>query len=245
MYPSFEEGRPRRSNNSQSAQPPLLKKGKKTRIATMRITEIFFSIQGESTHAGEPCVFVRLTGCSLRCVYCDTKYSYAGGSDMSLDEVLARVADYPAKLVEVTGGEPLEQEEVYPLMNSLLDRGYTVMLETGGHISVSRVPKPVIKVIDIKCPDSHESETACWENIDLAEPHDEFKFVISSRADYEWSKNIYLDKLRYRKNPVLFSPSHNDLPAVNLARWILEDGLPVRLQLQLHKYIWGADVRGV
>ena len=211
----------------------------------MRVTEIFFSIQGESTHAGKPCVFVRLTGCSLRCVYCDTKYSYAGGREMSLPEVLAAVESYPAKLVEVTGGEPLEQEEVYPLMNSLLDRGYTVMLETGGHVSVSRVPKPVIKIIDIKCPDSHEGHTVCWENVDLAQPDDEFKFVISSRADYDWSKNIYLEKFLNKPNPVLFSPSHDDLPAVNLARWILDDGLPVRLQLQIHKYIWGADVRGV
>ena len=211
----------------------------------MRVTEIFFSIQGESTHAGKPCVFVRLTGCSLRCVYCDTKYSYAGGREMSLAEVLAAVESHPAKLVEVTGGEPLEQVEVYPLMNSLLDRGYTVMLETGGHVSVSRVPKPVIKIIDIKCPDSHEGHTVCWENIDLAQPDDEFKFVISSRADYDWSKNIYLEKFFTKPNPVLFSPSHDDLPAVNLARWILDDGLPVRLQLQIHKYIWGADVRGV
>lgn len=211
----------------------------------MRITEIFFSIQGESTRAGELCVFVRLTGCSLRCVYCDTKYSYVGGRDMPLDEVLSVVAGYPAKLVEVTGGEPLEQEEVYPLMNSLLDRGYSVMLETGGHINLARVPKPVIKVIDIKCPDSHEGHTVCWENIDIAEPHDEFKFVISSKADYEWSKAICLEKLRQKPNPVLFSPSHEDLPAVNLARWILDDGLQVRLQLQIHKYIWGADVRGV
>ena len=211
----------------------------------MKVTEIFFSIQGESTHAGKPCVFVRLTGCSLRCVYCDTKYSYAGGSDMPLDQVLSVVASHPAKLVEVTGGEPLEQEEVYPLMSSLLDRGYTVMLETGGHVSVARVPKPVIKIIDLKCPDSHEGHTVCWDNIELAEPHDEFKFVISSRADYEWSKSIYLERLRLKENPVLFSPSHDDLPAVDLARWILDDGLPVRLQLQLHKYIWGADVRGV
>jgi 7-carboxy-7-deazaguanine synthase len=211
----------------------------------MRVTEIFFSIQGESTHAGKPCVFVRLTGCSLRCVYCDTKYSYAGGQEMSLDEVLSAVARNPAKLVEVTGGEPLEQEEVYPLMDSLLSRGYTVMLETGGHVSVARVPKSVIKIIDIKCPDSHEGHTVCWENIELAAPADEFKFVISSRADYDWSKKIYLERLRDRPNPVLFSPSHDDLPAVNLARWILDDGLPVRLQLQIHKYIWGPDVRGV
>jgi 7-carboxy-7-deazaguanine synthase len=211
----------------------------------MRVTEIFFSIQGESSHAGKPCVFVRLTGCSLRCVYCDTKYSYGGGREMSLDEVLSAVGGYPAKLVEVTGGEPLEQQEVYPLMNSLLDRGYTVMLETGGHVNICQVPKPVIKIIDIKCPGSHEGHTVCWENIAMTEPQDEFKFVISSRADYEWSKAVYLEKLRQKSNIVLFSPSHDELPAVNLARWILDDGLPVRLQLQIHKYIWGADVRGV
>jgi 7-carboxy-7-deazaguanine synthase len=211
----------------------------------MRITEIFFSIQGESTHAGEPCIFVRLTGCSLRCVYCDTKYSYAGGREMSQDEVLSVVSGHPSRLVEITGGEPLEQEEAYPLMDSLLARGYTVMLETGGHVHLSRVPRRVIKIIDIKCPDSREGHTFYWENIDLAEPHDEFKFVISSKADYDWSKGVYLEKLRGKPNPVLFSPSHDDLPALDLARWILEDGLPVRLQLQLHKYIWGADVRGV
>jgi 7-carboxy-7-deazaguanine synthase len=211
----------------------------------MRVTEIFFSIQGESTHAGEPCIFVRLTGCSLRCVYCDTKYSYAGGREISLEEVLSIVASYPAKLVEVTGGEPLEQDEVYPLMSALLERGYSVMLETGGHIPVDHVPGPVIKVIDIKCPDSREGHTVRWENIELAAPHDEFKFVISSRADYDWSKEIYRQKLQHKKNPVLFSPSHDELPAVDLARWILEDGLPVRLQLQIHKYIWGRDARGV
>jgi len=211
----------------------------------MRITEIFFSIQGESTHAGEPCIFVRLTGCSLRCVYCDTKYAYGGGREMPLADVLTAVAAYPAKLIEITGGEPLEQEEVYPLMDALLERGYSVMLETGGHVSIDRVPKPVIKIIDIKCPDSRESDTVCWSNIDLADPHDEFKFVISSREDYEWSKTIYLERLHQKQNPVLFSPSHDDLRAVDLAGWILNDGLPVRLQLQLHKYIWGAGVRGV
>src|SRR5688572_10975935 len=137
----------------------------------MRITEFFFSIQGESTHAGKPCVFVRLTGCSLRCGYCDTKYSYGGGTEQSLDEVLKTVEGYPAKLVEVTGGEPLEQEAVYPLMESLLGRGYTVMLETGGHVSIARVPAAVIKIIDIKTPDSGEPDTFQWENIPLAAPH--------------------------------------------------------------------------
>jgi 7-carboxy-7-deazaguanine synthase len=211
----------------------------------MRITEIFFSIQGESTHVGKPCIFVRLTGCSLRCGYCDTKYSYSGGQEMSLDDVLTTVASYPAKLVELTGGEPLEQEEIYPLMTALLDRGYSVMLETGGHVPIDRVPGQVIKIIDIKTPDSREANTFHWPNLDLARPHDEFKFVIVSRADYEWSREVVRKQLASRPHPILFSPSHGELPAKDLAAWILEDNLPVRLQLQAHKYIWGADVRGV
>ena len=164
---------------------------------------------------------------------------------MSLDMVLSSVASHPVKLVEITGGEPLEQEEVYPLMDSLLDRGYTVMLETGGHLPIDRVPMRVIKIIDIKTPGSLEGQNVYWENIGLAQGHDEFKFVISSRADYEWARKTYLDRLRSTGNTVHFSPSHDELPAENLARWILEDGLPVRLQLQIHKYIWGAHVRGV
>lgn len=211
----------------------------------MRITEIFFSIQGESSHAGKPCIFVRLTGCSLRCGYCDTKYSYAGGTEMSLDQVLSAVANYPAKLVEVTGGEPLEHDDAYPLMGALLERGYTVMLETGGHVRIDRVPPQVIKIIDIKTPESGEDGAMCWDNVALALPHDEFKFVISSKADYEWSKATYHDRLSGKSNVVLFSPAHDELPAVDLARWILEDGLPVRMQLQLHKYIWDAHTRGV
>ena len=164
---------------------------------------------------------------------------------MSIDQVLGAVKRYPAKLVEITGGEPLEQEEAYPLMTSLLEDGYTVMLETGGHIPVSRVPPAVINIIDIKCPDSQEAHKICWENLSLAQPHDEFKFVIASRADYEWCRAVYREKLQNKPNAVLFSPSHDELPAVDLAGWILEDGLSVRLQLQIHKYIWGPAVRGV
>ena len=211
----------------------------------MRITEIFFSIQGESTHVGKPCVFVRLTGCSLRCGYCDTKYSYSGGEEMSPQEVLSKVASFPGRLVEMTGGEPLEQEEAYPLMSAFLEKGYTVMLETGGHVGIERVPKQVIKIIDIKTPESREGDTFRWENIELAEPHDEFKFVIVSRSDYEWSRDVFRRKLQNLPNSVLFSPSYEELAAKDLAAWILEDNLPVRLQLQAHKYIWGADVRGV
>ena len=211
----------------------------------MRVTEIFFSIQGESSHVGKPCVFVRLTGCSLRCVWCDTKYAFAGGKEMSLEAVLASVEEHPTRLVEITGGEPLEQDEAYPLMESLLARNYTVMLETGGHVRLDRVPPPIIKIIDIKCPDSGEGQTFCWENIALAAPHDEFKFVIASRRDYEWSRDVVRNRLRESSNTILFSPVHEKMPARQLAEWVLADGLPVRVQLQMHKYIWGADVRGV
>jgi 7-carboxy-7-deazaguanine synthase len=211
----------------------------------MRITEIFFSVQGESSHVGKPCVFVRLTGCSLRCVWCDTKYSYSGGTEMPLADVLTAVEKHPVRLVEITGGEPLEQDEAYPLMNSLLERNYTVMLETGGHIPIDRVPVPVIKIIDIKCPDSGEGHTFCWENIQLAAPHDEFKFVIASRIDYEWSRDVVRQQLKGSPNTLLFSPAHDELPPRQLAEWVLTDGLPVRVQLQIHKYIWGPHVRGV
>ena len=212
----------------------------------MRVTEIFFSIQGESSHAGKPCIFVRLTGCSLRCVYCDTKYSYAGGHEMTMAEVLSSVESYPAKLVELTGGEPLEQEEAYPLMDSLLERGYTVMLETGGHLSIADVPPGVIRIVDVKCPASGESAKNHWANLDLLTKADEVKFVIQDRADYEFARGVVAaHDLVERTGAVLFSPVHGGLPAKELAAWILADKLKVRLQLQAHKYIWGADVRGV
>ena len=211
----------------------------------VQVTEIFYSIQGESSHAGKPCVFVRLTGCSLRCGYCDTRYSYAGGQEMTIDEILAAVETYKTKLVEVTGGEPLEQTVAVPLMRKLLEAGYTAMLETGGHVSLRDVPSPVIKIVDVKCPDSNEGGTFLIDNLEHAAPHDEFKFVISSRTDYEWSRDFYHQHLRERDNTTLFSPAHAVLPPVDLSNWILSDGLGVRLQLQIHKYIWGPSVRGV
>ena len=164
---------------------------------------------------------------------------------MTQDNVISEVAKYPAKLVEITGGEPLEQQVVYPLMQRLLDDEYTVMLETGGHVRIDRVPPKVIKIIDVKCPDSGEADKNCWDNLDLVQPQDEFKFVIATRLDYEWARGVYKEKLQSKPNVTLFSPAHEDLPSVDLARWILEDGLNVRLQLQLHKYIWGAHIRGV
>lgn len=212
---------------------------------SIRITEIFHSIQGESSHAGRPCVFVRLTGCSLRCTYCDTQYAYSGGRDMTLDEVVARVAGYGTTLVEVTGGEPLEQASVIPLLRRLIDRGRTVLVETGGHVSIADVPGEVVKIIDVKTPDSGEPDTFLDANLDLAAPHDEFKFVIATERDYRWSRDFFHRHLEGRPQTVLFSPAHGQLDNRTLSEWILGDVLPVRFQIQLHKYIWGPDRPGV
>ncbi len=212
----------------------------------LTINEIFHSIQGESTHAGRPCVFVRLTACDLRCSWCDTPYAFTEGRKMSLDDVIATVDGYRCPLVEITGGEPLLQRDVYPLMHRLLDGGRTVMIETGGHISIEEVPAPVIKIVDVKCPGSGESHRNHWANLERLAPHDEVKFVIKDRTDYEFARDVVnRHQLIGRVAAVLFSPVHGVLDAKALAAWILEDGLEVRLQVQVHKYIWGADVRGV
>ena len=212
----------------------------------LTINEIFHSIQGESTHAGRPCVFVRLTACDLRCSWCDTTYAFHEGHKMSVDEVLQRVDAYGCDVVEITGGEPLLQKDVYPLMRQLLDRGRTVMLETGGHLSVEDVPDGVIRVIDVKCPGSGESARNHWENLDRLRPTDEIKFVVCDRADYEYAREIVeRRRLLGRCGAVLFSPVHGVLEAKALAAWVLEDRLPVRVQLQIHKFIWDATTRGV
>lgn len=212
----------------------------------LTINEIFHSIQGESTHTGRPCVFVRLTACDLRCSWCDTPYAFTEGQKMTLDDVLERVEEYGCDLVEITGGEPLLQSDVYPLMEQLLASGKTVMVETGGHRSIRDVPTEVIRIVDVKCPGSGESEKNHWDNLGLLTPHDEVKFVIRDRADYEYAKDVVA---RYglldRTAAVLFSPVHGVLASKDLAAWILEDRLPVRLQLQAHKYIWDAETRGV
>jgi len=214
--------------------------------AVLTINEIFHSIQGESTHTGRPCVFVRLTACDLRCSWCDTPYAFTEGRKMSLDEVVAQVDSYNCSLVEITGGEPLLQRDVYPLMDRLLGDGRTVMVETGGHLSIDQVPPPVIKIVDVKCPGSGESHRNHWANLDLLSPHDEVKFVIKDRADYEYARDVVArHRLAGRVAAVLFSPVHGVLDSRALAAWILEDKVNVRLQLQAHKFIWGADVRGV
>jgi 7-carboxy-7-deazaguanine synthase len=210
------------------------------------INEIFYSVQGESTFAGRPCVFVRLTACDLRCSWCDTPYAFHEGHKRTLDDVLAEVERFDCPLVEVTGGEPLLQEEVYPLMQALVDRGKTVLLETGGHRSTARVPPPVVTILDVKCPGSGEQARMDWENLDRLRPHDEVKFVIKDRADYEYARDvIQRRRLAGRVAAIHCSPVHGVLDPKLLAAWVLADRLPARVQLQVHKYIWSPDTRGV
>jgi 7-carboxy-7-deazaguanine synthase len=212
----------------------------------LTVNEIFHSIQGESTHAGRPCVFVRLTACDLRCSWCDTPYAFHEGRKMTVDEVLSQVGAFGCEVVEITGGEPLLQPDVYPLMRRLLDEGRTVMLETGGHRSVDQVPAGVIRIIDVKCPGSGEAAKNHWPNLEHLLPTDEVKFVIKDRLDYDYARDVVARHgLIGRCAAVLFSPAHGELDPKQLAQWILADGLPVRLQLQVHKYIWGAQTRGV
>ena len=212
----------------------------------LTVNEIFYSIQGESTRVGRPCVFVRLTACDLRCSWCDTPYAFHEGAKRSLDEVIAEVERYDCPLVEITGGEPLLQDDVYPLMQQLLARGRTVMLETGGHRPITRVPGAVVKIIDVKCPASGEAGRNDWGNLDALAQHDEVKFVIQDRADYEFARGVIgRYDLASRAAAVLLSPVHGVLEPRLLSEWILADHLPARLQLQLHKYIWSPTARGV
>lgn len=212
----------------------------------LTINEIFYSIQGESTFSGRPCVFVRLTACDLRCSWCDTAYAFHEGRKVQLDEVVRQVESYQCPLVEITGGEPLLQDEVYPLMTRLLGAGHTVLLETGGHVSIERVPREVVRIVDVKCPASGESPRNDWGNLDRLAPHDQVKFVIQDRIDYEFARDVVRSHaLHQRCAAALFSPVHGVLDAKLLSEWVLEDKLPVRVQLQIHKYIWGAETRGV
>jgi len=210
----------------------------------MRITEIFFSIQGESSHAGRPCVFVRLTGCNLRCSWCDSVYTFTGGERLSVDDVLARVQAYGCKLLEITGGEPLAQAEAFPLIERLCDEGYEVLIETSGSIDITPVDRRAKIILDIKCPGSGEVEKNRWANLDELRPHDELKFVIADRADYEWARTLILERQLDRWT-VLLSPVWGTMDMKALAEWMLADRLPARFQTQLHKHIWGADVHGV
>jgi len=211
----------------------------------LRINEIFYSIQGESSLAGLPCIFIRLTYCNLRCSYCDTEYAFYEGTDYTIEKILAEIKKYECKLVEVTGGEPLIQKEVLPLMKILCDSGYDVIIETSGSLSIKEIDKRVKIIMDLKCPSSKMAEKNLYENIDVLKLNDEVKFVIGNRQDYDWSKNVISQYQLTEKCSVLFSNVFEELKPVQLAEWILEDNLKVRFQIQMHKYIWDPKKRGV
>lgn len=211
----------------------------------LQITEIFKSVQGESSYAGLPCVFVRLAGCNLRCRYCDTEYAFYDGKETTVSETVATVEKFGLRLVEITGGEPLLQSESIDLMKRFLNLNYKVMLETGGSLSIQDVPKEVIKIVDLKCPSSGEVDKNDFKNLSRLAPHDEIKFVIGDRNDYEWSREILKKYELEEKANVLFSPVFEVVSLRLLAEWILKDNLSVRLQTQLHKHIWDKHATGV
>ena len=211
----------------------------------IKVNEIYLSVQGESSYMGLPCVFIRLTGCNLRCSWCDTAYAFHEGENMTIDEILRTVCGFGVKLVEITGGEPLMQDKVYPLIRGLIAKGHKVMLETGGSISIERVPRDVIKIVDLKCPGSGEQEKNNLENLELLSPHDEVKFVISDRNDYEWSRDLIKNYKIIETADVLLSPVFEKLKLKDLVKWVLEDRLPIRLQTQLHTIIWDKNTKGV
>jgi 7-carboxy-7-deazaguanine synthase len=213
----------------------------------LRVTEIFRSIQGESTHTGRPCTFVRLTGCPMRCVWCDSEYTFSGGNHVSLDHVMQQVRDFGCQLVEITGGEPLAQREALKLIKRLCDENYEVLIETGGYVSTADVDERAKIILDVKCPASGEADRNHWPNLALLRPdRDEVKFVISDRADWNFARQVIQDHdLESRARAVLISPAWDQIDLKQLANWIAESGMNVRMQLQMHKYVWGADARGV
>ena len=213
----------------------------------LRVNEIFYSIQGESTFAGFPCIFIRMTGCNLRCTYCDTTYAYDQGDDIPLDNILTTVKKFDCNLIEVTGGEPLIQDETPDLISALIENGYTVLLETNGSQDISTVDTRCTRIVDIKCPSSGMDNKNYWKNLDYITPNDQLKFVIAHRQDYLYAKKV-LDKpaiKRRKKLLINFSPVFNEIDLKDLAGWMLADNLPVRLQIQLHKYIWGEHTKRV
>lgn len=211
----------------------------------MRVTEIFHSIQGESSFAGRPCVFVRLTGCPLRCTWCDTGYAFFGGRECSVDEIVSTVASFDCPLVEVTGGEPLAQPEAIPLIARLCDEGHTVLIETSGAIDIGPVDRRAHLILDVKCPASGMTDRMYWSNLGLLDRKDEVKFVLADRRDYEWACEIMARYELADRCSVLMSPVFGVLEPRQLVEWVLADRLPVRFQLQLHKYVWAPDMRGV
>lgn len=226
--------------------PPAETRRSGTRRETLAVTEIYKSIQGESTWAGLPCIFVRLTGCHLRCVWCDTPHAFQGGVQTDLGDIVAQCRELGGSLVEITGGEPLLQKNCGALARRLHAEGYTVLCETSGTLPISTLPDETIKIMDLKCPGSGEHHRNDWSNIDRLSARDEVKFVLADRADYEWSRDVVREYgLPARTRAVLFSPVWDQLDPRHLAEWILEDGLEVRLQIPLHKVVWPADTKGV
>jgi len=217
----------------------------KKNITMLKVNEIYHSIQGESSKSGLPCVFVRLTYCNLRCTYCDTEYAFYEGKDKSIEEILNEVKKYNCKLVEVTGGEPLVQNETLELMKRLCNEGFDVMLETGGSLPIKDIDERVLIIMDLKCPSSKMEKKNLYENIKFLKPKDELKFVIGNREDYDWSKKIISEYDLKDKSKILFSVVFGELEPVSLVNWIIEDKLDVRYQLQMHKYIWHPEEKGV
>ena len=212
---------------------------------SLKINEIYYSVQGESTHAGRPCIFIRLTYCNLRCSYCDTEYAFYDGKDMEITDIMSEIKRWDCNLVEVTGGEPLFQDECIDLLNELVNSNYEVMLETGGSLSISDVPKKVVKIVDFKCPSSGMVKKNLWSIVDDLQAHDEVKFVIGNREDFDWAKDRITEYSLDKICTLLFSPTFGEIDPQQIVEWILAENLPVRMQLQMHKMIWSPAEKGV
>lgn len=212
---------------------------------SLKINEIYYSVQGESTHAGRPCIFIRLTYCNLRCSYCDTEYAFYDGKDMEIAHIISEIKRWDCNLVEVTGGEPLFQDECIDLLNELVNSNYEVMLETGGSLSISDVPKKVVKIVDFKCPSSGMVKKNLWSIVDDLQAHDEVKFVIGNREDFDWAKDRITEYSLDKICTLLFSPTFGEIDPQQIVEWILAENLPVRMQLQMHKMIWSPEEKGV
>ena len=212
---------------------------------SLKINEIYYSVQGESTHAGRPCIFIRLTYCNLRCSYCDTEYAFYDGKDMEITDIMSEIKQWDCNLVEVTGGEPLFQDECIDLLNELVNSNYEVMLETGGSLSISDVPKKVVKIVDFKCPSSGMVKKNLWSIVDDLQAHDEVKFVIGNREDFDWAKDRITEYSLDKICTLLFSPTFGEIDPQQIVEWILDENLPVRMQLQMHKMIWSPEEKGV
>ena len=212
---------------------------------SLKINEIYYSVQGESTHSGCPCIFIRLTYCNLRCSYCDTEYAFYDGKDMEIAHIISEIKRWDCNLVEVTGGEPLFQDECIDLLNELVNSNYEVMLETGGSLSISDVPKKVVKIVDFKCPSSGMVKKNLWSIVDDLQAHDEVKFVIGNREDFDWAKDRITEYSLDKICTLLFSPTFGEIDPQQIVEWILAENLPVRMQLQMHKMIWSPEEKGV